>query len=35
MFTTEQLETLDSIPELAGVRTDFAKIVYYLDITVS
>lgn len=35
MFTEEQLETLDLIRVDYGLRKDFAKIVYYMDITVS
>lgn len=34
MFTERQLEILDSITAAEQIRLDFAKIVFYLDITV-
>ena len=34
MFTEEQLKTLDSIVATNEYRKDFARIVYYMDITV-
>ena len=34
MFTEEQLKTLDSIAATNEYRMDFAKTVYYIDITV-
>ena len=34
MFTEEQLETLASITATNEYRVDFARIVYYMDITV-